>query len=70
MGCCQACIIPSPEPNVSDRRDCGRVDTFLGLVSTPQRTDVGIGVEGPVVLLKSVKVDPAMSVGRRMVGKG
>jgi len=39
-------------------------------VSTSQRTDVGIGVEGPVVLSKSVEVDTAMGVGRRMVGKG
>ena len=70
IGCCHACIIPSPKPCVSDRRYCGKRDTFLRLISTSQRTSVRVPVEGSVVLSKSVEIDTAVGVGRRMVGKG
>lgn len=40
------------------------------MISTSQRTSVGIGVKGPVVLSKTVKVDTAVGIGRGMISEG
>jgi hypothetical protein len=57
---------------VSDRQYCGKLHTFLRLVSTGQRTSVSVsvGVKDSVMLSKSVEIDAAVGIGRRMVGKG
>lgn len=48
----------------------GKHHTFLWLISTSQRTSIRVAIEGSIVLSKSVEIDTAVGVGRRMVGEG